>query len=94
MKDDKAFPAILAFKYAEFLRARGELMLKFPSTKRLPWAEIMRLTDEQFLAHFGASKEEFTALQKEVEQTPEIDITNRTLFRQIGRLEGMNDTKQ
>lgn len=91
LKDDKAFPAVLAFKYAEFVRARGELMFKNPAGKRLPWADVLKMTDDEFVAQIGATKAELVALQKEVEQTPEIDITDKALFRYIGRLQGVEE---
>lgn len=73
LRKDKAFPSILEFQYARFIRARGEAMLK-SSVPRLPWTQVMQMTDEDFCAHFKISPSDFAALQAEVEQTAEMDL--------------------
>lgn len=68
-------------------------MLKNPKVKRPSWAQVLAMSDEEFAATFEASVSELAELQREVEQTSEVDIIDRNLFRYIGRLQGLEDKK-
>ena len=92
-KEDKAFPAILAFKYSEFVRARGELMVKQANTKRPSWSQVLLMSDAEFLAYYQTTAAELASLQQEVEQTAEIDITDKQLYRHIGRLQNIEEAQ-
>ena len=57
VKTEPTFPAILNFSYANVIRPRGEIMLK--QEKVHPWASILNLTDEEFVAKVGSTLEVF-----------------------------------
>lgn len=83
---DKAFPAILCFRYVTFIRARGEVMLKYDAGQRPLWSKVLTMTDQEFCDHYQIPLSELEALKSEVEQTAEIDITDKKLFRQLADL--------
>lgn len=75
VRTDPAFPGILSFEYAKFIRARGEIMLKADEkTKRLNWAQVMQLSDEQFCEHYKISLDQLQKAQKGLAQSAELDI--------------------
>jgi hypothetical protein len=82
-QDDKAFPAILCFRYVTFIRARGEIMLKYDAAKRPSWTQVIAMTDQEICDLYEISISELEAVKTEVEQTAEIDVTNEKMFRQL-----------
>jgi hypothetical protein len=81
-KEDKAFPAILGYAYAQFIRVRGEIMiLKEKKYSRLSWSQVMEMTDEQFCEFYHVSKETFESMQKDGQKTNELDLPKRRALK-------------
>lgn len=70
----ECIPAILNYNYGTFIRARGEIILKYAKAANLAnWAEIMQTKDEDFCKKFGCSLKELRDLQKALPYSDEYD---------------------
>jgi len=63
VKNEPTFPALLNYSYASIIRPRGEILLK--QENPLPWAQVLNLTDEEFVAKTGSTLEELNRLKSE-----------------------------
>ena len=83
-KRDKAFPALLQFQYVQFIRARGELMLKNEGkVDRLSWANCILMNDEEFCEYYKAPLQDLLELQKAIVPTSELDLPKKHLFKKL-----------
>lgn len=90
-KRDKAFPALLQFQYVQFIRARGEIMLKNAGkVDRLSWANCIRMSDEEFCDYYKVPLQTLVALQKELSPTSELDLPKKHLFKKLRRNYSIN----
>lgn len=74
---DKHIPALLNYNYVTFIRARGELLLKyfenFDEEEGYNWTEYMKMKDEDFCNSLGCGLEELRQLQKALPFSYEYD---------------------
>ena len=82
-KKDKAFPAILEFQYVQFIRARGEIMLKNQTIGRLSWSNCILMNDQDFCDYYKVPLSTLVALQKQLVSTSELDLPKKYLFKKI-----------
>ena len=81
-RSDKAFPAILAFQYGPFIRARGELLIrKEKEQARIPWTEVMKLSDQEFCDQLKLPLEDLRALQTELKPSLELDLPKKKALK-------------
>jgi len=80
VKTEPTFPAILNYSYANVIRPRGEIMLK--QEKVQPWAAVLHLTDEEFVAKVGSTLEELNRIKAEfTDENNELDYKVRFFSR-------------
>ena len=84
LKNDRAFPGILCFQYARFIRARGEVMLKNDLViKRPTWSEVIKISDEAFCSYYSIGLQDLSKIQNEIEQTNELDLPIPSVFEKL-----------
>jgi hypothetical protein len=66
-------PAILNYNYVTFIRARGEILIKYELENKADWVELMKTKDEDFCRWAGCDLKELRNLQTGLAFTREYD---------------------
>ena len=79
INNDYVIPAILNYNYGTFIRARGEILLKYKPQEigTYDWPSIMKMKDEEFCDYIGCALSELRTLQHDLPFSREYDNFDR-----------------